>query len=158
MEWIVAQVDRSVGFPAKSPRSSKKMRLEQQLGEGRGIVRAVGGNQAVDAKIVNRVRIGRKEYGGIRTIELAEATGSLSEYAREARKGTLVVTRRGKPVAAVVPVEGIDLESLSLSTDRDFIRLIERSRASCRATGGLSLEEVRRRYGFKPKTQRRKAR
>ena len=92
----------------------------------------------------------------MRTVEITEATGSLSEYAREARKGTLVVTRRGKPVAAVVPVEGMDLESLSLSTNPDFIALIGRSRASYRATGGLSLEQVRQKYGIRPKAARRR--
>jgi len=95
----------------------------------------------------------------MRTVEISEATASLSDYAREARKGTLVVTRRGKPVAAVVPVEGMDLESLALSTSRDFIALIERSRASYRKSGGVSLSEVRAKYGVKPKVTRpRKAR
>jgi len=96
----------------------------------------------------------------MRTVEISEATASLSDYAREARKGTLVVTRRGKPVAAVVPVEGMDLESLALSTSRDFIALIERSRASYRESGGVvSLNEVRAKYGVKPKVTRpRKAR
>lgn len=92
----------------------------------------------------------------MRTVEITEATGPLSEYARKARKGALVVTRRGKPVAAVVPVGGMDLESLSLSTNPDFIALIERSRARYRATGGLSLEDVREKYGIKPRAARRR--
>ncbi len=92
----------------------------------------------------------------MKTVKIAEATGSLSDYAREAHKGALVVTRRGKPVAAVVSVEGVDLESLSLSTNPEFIALIERSRASYRATGGLSLEEARRKLGIKPKAARRR--
>ena len=50
----------------------------------------------------------------------------------------MVVTRRGQPVAVVVAVEGLDLETLSLSTSADFIALIEKSRASYRANGGLS--------------------
>jgi hypothetical protein len=67
------------------------------------------------------------------------------------------VTRRGRPVAVVVAVEGLDLEILSLSSSADFIALIERSRASYRANGGLSLDEVRHRYGLRPKaTGRRK--
>lgn len=66
------------------------------------------------------------------------------------------MTRRGKPVAAVVPVGGMDLESLSLATNPDFIALIERSRARYRATGGLSLEDVRQKYGIKPRAPRRR--
>ncbi len=61
------------------------------------------------------------------------------------------MTRRGKPVAAVVAIGGLDLETLSLSTNPSFIALIEKSRASYRANGGVSLDEVRRRYGLKPK-------
>ena len=58
---------------------------------------------------------------------------------------------------AGVPVEGLDLETLSLSSSADFIALIERSRASYRANGGQSLDEVRHRYGLRPKaTGRRK--
>jgi len=87
----------------------------------------------------------------MRTVDIAEATGSLSEYARQIRRGPVVVTRRGKPVAVVVAVKGVDLETVSLSTNPDFIALMERSRASYRATGGLSLDQVRRRYGLRAK-------
>ena len=93
----------------------------------------------------------------MRTVDIAEATGSLSEYARQIRRGPVVVTRRGKPVAVVVAVEGLDLETLSLSTNADFIALIEKSRASYRANGGLSLDQVRRRYGLQPKAIRSRA-
>jgi prevent-host-death family protein len=40
----------------------------------------------------------------MRTVELSQATGSLSEYVRKARRETLVLTRRGKAVAAVMPL------------------------------------------------------
>jgi len=74
----------------------------------------------------------------MRTVDIAEATGSLSDYARQVRRGPVVVTRRGKPVAVVVAVEGLDLETLPLPTNADFITLIEKSCASYRAYGGLS--------------------
>ena len=66
------------------------------------------------------------------------------------------MTRRGRPVAVVVAVEGLDLETLSLSSNADFVALIERSRASYRANGGQSLDAVRRRYGLRPKTAGRR--
>ena len=86
----------------------------------------------------------------MKTIDIAEATGSLSEYARQIRRGPVVVTRRGKPVAVVVAVTGVDIEALSLSTNPDFIALVEKSRASYRTNGGVSLDEVRRKYGLQP--------
>jgi prevent-host-death family protein len=92
----------------------------------------------------------------MRTVDIAEATGWLSEYARQIRRGPVVVTRRGRPVAVVAAVEGLDLETLSLSSSADFIALIERSRASYRANGGQPLDEVRHRYGLGPKAARRR--
>jgi len=92
----------------------------------------------------------------MKTVDISEATGSLSDYAREIRRGPVVVTRRGRPLAVVVPVRGLDLETLSLSTNADFIALVERSRGSYRATGGVSLDEVRRRYGLRSKAARRR--
>jgi prevent-host-death family protein len=97
----------------------------------------------------------------MKSVEIRDATGILADYAREAQHETLVVTRRGKPMAAVVPLRGIDLESLAVSTNPDFIALIERARARYRQTGGISLEDMKRKWGTaKPvrKTKRRPAR
>jgi len=57
-----------------------------------------------------------------------------------------------------VAVEALDRKALSLSSNADFIALIERSRASYRANGGQSLDEVRHRYGLRPKAARRRKR
>ncbi len=81
----------------------------------------------------------------MKTIEMAEATAPLADYAEEASKETVVVIRQGKPVAAVVPIEESDLETLSLATNSDFLSIIERSRARCPAGSGISTEEMRRR-------------
>lgn len=43
-------------------------------------------------------------------------------------------------------VDGIDLESVSLSSNSVFLDLIERSRARHREEGGVSSEELRRRF------------
>jgi prevent-host-death family protein len=90
----------------------------------------------------------------LRTVDIAEAKGSLSEYVREAEAGPLVLTRRGRPVAAVVSIHGVDMESLSLSTNPEFIALVERSRASYKATGGVSLEDIRKKRVIKPARKR----
>ena len=47
--------------------------------------------------------------------------------------------------AALVSVENADLETITLSTNPQFIAMIERSRARQRAEGGISSEEMRRR-------------
>lgn len=83
----------------------------------------------------------------MKVIEKADATATLAEYAAEIGSDPLIVTSDGRPVAALVPIENTDLETASLSTNRQFIDLIERSRASARAEGGIPSEEMRRRFG-----------
>lgn len=83
----------------------------------------------------------------MKRVALTDATRALADYVRETRQETLVVTRRGKPMAAVVPLRGVDLESLAVSTNPDFIALIAHARARFQKTGGISLEEMKRRWG-----------
>lgn len=92
----------------------------------------------------------------MRTVEISEAADSLTEYGRGKRGETWVLMRRGRPVAAVVPLDNEDYFSMRLANDPRFIALIERSRASYKATGGISLAEMRRKYGI-PKPRRRSA-
>ena len=81
----------------------------------------------------------------MRTVEQCHAGASLDDYVAKNRGRTLVVTRRGKPVAALLPIEDADWESVSLSTNPRFIRMIQRSRARQATKGGVSLEEARKR-------------
>jgi prevent-host-death family protein len=94
----------------------------------------------------------------VKTVEIAEATGALSDYAQMARRETVVVTRRGRPIAAVVPIDDMDLETLSVSTNSDFIAIIERSRARHRPEGGISLDEIRKKYRVPRRSARRPSR
>ena len=75
----------------------------------------------------------------------SEAVRPLSEYAERADEGPVVVTSEGRPVAVVLAAGGVDLESISLGTNPEFLALIERSRARWTKEGGLSSDEVRRR-------------
>ncbi len=79
-------------------------------------------------------------------IETKDATATLAEYTAQIASGAVIVTSEGHPVAALVPIENADLETVSLSTNREFLELIERSRASIRAKGSVSSEEIRRRF------------
>ena len=81
----------------------------------------------------------------MKIIEQADATLTLAEYAAEIESGTVIVTNQGRPVAALVPIENADLETVTLSTNRQFIDLIERSRSRVRSEGGVSSDEMRRR-------------
>jgi prevent-host-death family protein len=69
----------------------------------------------------------------MKVIEATEATRSLAEYVAEIDLGPIIVTNRGQPVAALVPVENADLETFTLSTNRQFLALIEHSRARVQA-------------------------
>jgi hypothetical protein len=68
-----------------------------------------------------------------------------------------VLTRRGKPVAAVVASGGVDWENLAVGSDPDFLALIERSRRRYKPGSGRPIEEVRRRYGLPPRPARKRA-
>ena len=97
----------------------------------------------------------------MKTVELADATASLSEYARKVRGETLVVTVKGKPLAALMPVSPrTDLENLVVTTHPTFQAIMERSQARYEAEGGISTEEMRRRLAERRKAERksRKAR
>ncbi len=60
---------------------------------------------------------------------LAEVKDRLSAYIDAARESAIVVTRNGKPVALLTPIlEDDDLDSLLLTHDRKFIRLLARAR------------------------------
>ena len=58
----------------------------------------------------------------------------------------VVITDHGQPVAALVAIENADLETASLSTNPQFLNLIERSRSRVSDEGGVSSEEMRTRF------------
>jgi prevent-host-death family protein len=81
----------------------------------------------------------------VKILEIKDAKESLADYARQVDKETVIVTEDGKPLAALVSLENVDEETLSLSTNRGFIELIESSRKEQESTGGLSSAEILRR-------------
>ena len=89
----------------------------------------------------------------MRTLDLAKATAPLSQYARGVKKGPVILTTHGKPVAALILITNADLETAALSTDPKFVALIERSRARLKAEGSFSSNEIRRRLGLRPKSR-----
>ena len=87
----------------------------------------------------------------MRTVEMAKATASLRDYARKMRRRPLVVTRRGKPVVALMPLSESDWEDLVVSAHPKFVALMKRSYARYKPGTGTSLEDLRREYGLEPK-------
>jgi prevent-host-death family protein len=86
----------------------------------------------------------------VKVLGLREAKQTLSECIDKAQKERVLITKHGKPAAIVIGVAGQDLEDVLLEMDPKFWEMIETRR---RSSSTLSLEEVRRRYGF---TQRAK--
>jgi hypothetical protein len=83
----------------------------------------------------------------MKTVEIDQATGPLTGHARDLDDEPVILIRRGEPVAALVSLENVAWETVSLSTGPKFIALIEQVRAQQAAEGGFSGEEVRRMFG-----------
>ncbi len=92
----------------------------------------------------------------MKSLALSKATAPLADYARSVEDGPVLLTVRGRPVAALVPITSGDAESISLGTNPDFMDLIEASRRRQRAEGGIPEAEVRRRLGLAPAPRQRR--
>ena len=76
----------------------------------------------------------------MKTVDIGEVASLLEKYDRSDRP--LILTRNGQPVAALFPIEDIDPETLGLSVNPKFIKIIEESRKSQREEGRIFLEEI----------------
>jgi prevent-host-death family protein len=92
----------------------------------------------------------------MKTLEIGKATGSLAQYAKLVRNGPVIVTRRGRPLAALMPVENTDVETATLSIHPQFLALIERARVRHQKQGGISSSDLRRHLGLKAAPLRRR--
>jgi hypothetical protein len=91
------------------------------------------------------------------TIDLSDTSDSVSRFLRLAKDHAIVVTRGGKPFAAVMPLNDADWERIAVATDPRFRAIMARSARRYRKEGGLSAAEVRRQLGIAPKAKRPKA-
>ncbi|NET56508.1 MAG: type II toxin-antitoxin system Phd/YefM family antitoxin [Symploca sp. SIO2E6] len=76
----------------------------------------------------------------MKTVEISEISSLLEKY--DQTEQPLILTRKGQPVAALFPIEDVDLETLSLSTNPKFISIIEESRKSQQEEGRILLEDI----------------
>ena len=84
----------------------------------------------------------------VHTIDITEAHHPLADYIRHLESEPTVVMREGKPFAVVMSVDDIDMESLSLSTNPQFMAIIEQARATHTPGTGMSSDEVRKQLGL----------
>lgn len=82
----------------------------------------------------------------MKPVEKKDARRTLADYTADIQDGPVVVTDCGRPVAALVPIDNADLETVALITNRQFMDLIERSRSHVQAEGGVSSEGMRKRF------------
>lgn len=80
----------------------------------------------------------------MKTIELKDAT--LDDCLKASTKENVLITRKGKPLAIVKSVKGLDAEQIALGHDDELWETIERGRRSKKR---ISHEEVKRRFGIK---------
>jgi len=90
----------------------------------------------------------------MKTLECSEANLPLADYAKKLKKAPVIITREGKPLAALISLINADMETVSLSKHPKFIALIERSRSKQEKEGGISIQEMRRQLE-KPKRSKR---
>ena len=74
------------------------------------------------------LRIGDQEFQFLPTVKIENATASLRDYAVQIGSTPVVVTRRGRPIAVLMPVPGLDLEAYGHLVDSDILTFIEHAR------------------------------
>jgi prevent-host-death family protein len=85
-------------------------------------------------------------------LELSDATAPLAQYAKATTTAhPLILTKKGKPVAAVISLKGVDKETLAMSQNPRFLSILDKSRARRRREGGISSDEMRKRLGMPSK-------
>lgn len=82
----------------------------------------------------------------MRILSKNEASGSLSEYIENLNNDLMVVTSDGNPIAVLMSLHDVDLETISLSTNPDFLAIIERSRLRDKTEKRVSGKDVRRMF------------
>ena len=83
----------------------------------------------------------------MKVMKLPKELQSFLEVAETAEEETLVFTEKKRPVAALVSLRKVDRESLTLSTNPEFLKIIETARKEIRAGKTTSLEALERKFG-----------
>jgi len=81
----------------------------------------------------------------MKTVPVRDLQKRVKQCIDEAQEGRVVITRRGKPAALLVGVEGKDWETVILETDPTFWKLIQQRRKE----PTISLKELKARLNRK---------
>jgi hypothetical protein len=84
----------------------------------------------------------------MKKIELREATNSLAQYASELGEEPLVLTDGGHAIAALLPLDDDDIDSMALSLRPEFNTIVGRARDEHRKGERFSAEEASRALGI----------
>jgi hypothetical protein len=92
----------------------------------------------------------------MKAMKLPKELQSFLEVAETAEEETLVFTKKKRPVAALVSLRKVDRESLALSTNPLFLKIIDTARNEVRAGKTTSLDALERKFGVAAPSKRRK--
>ena len=81
----------------------------------------------------------------MKLIGLKEAKTNLSAFVEESQSERILITRRGRPAALVIGVEGQDLEQLLLAGDAGFWKMLQERR---QRDATLTSDDVHRSFGI----------
>ncbi len=89
---------------------------------------------------------------------LAEVKAHFSEYVKKSAASPVIVTKNGRPVAAIVstPEDEGELERFILSNTPSFTKLLQQADRNIRETGGILHKEFWRRSAALPTRKTRK--
>ena len=79
----------------------------------------------------------------MKTLELKKASKALADYAANLGAESIVITSNKKPVAALVSLKGAERESLPLSLNPAFVKIIRRARAEVKRGEVYSLKQIK---------------
>ena len=80
-----------------------------------------------------------------------EVKNRLSRFVSEAGEGPVIITKNGKPCAALVTLEGVDLESFALAHSPRLLAMMDRSVRQAEASG-IPLSEIEAEVESRSKT------
>jgi PHD/YefM family antitoxin component YafN of YafNO toxin-antitoxin module len=92
----------------------------------------------------------------MKAMKLPKELQSFVQAAETAEEETLVFTKKKRPVAALVSLRRVDRESLALSTNPQFMKIIETARKEVRAGKTISLDALQKKYGVTAPNKRMK--
>lgn len=82
-------------------------------------------------------------------MKLPKEPQTFLDAAETVKEDTLVFTKKSRPVAALVSLRKVDRESLALSTNPEFLRIIELARKEVKAGKTISLDALEKKFAVR---------